>query len=74
MSEFSQGGVGEAALQPRPRMATWAVVATTPASELDECLVGTWRTTDDESAITFDGDTYTEEDGRGFRELASRAS
>ena len=223
MSEFSHGGVGEAALQPRRRMATWAVVAITlgavvgaallfgagfvtgvvttsaaqgalpggttsdagnpapdgggtgsatgdaPASEFDECLVGTWRTTDyvqkttgpdgesvltglnrtftfdatgrhvvtydqveatltvgdAKSAITFDGtvvyqvtlagsqmnfslesadgsmtvqpeqgdkevrdlqpgtgsvtytcdgDTYTEEDGRGFREVASRVS
>ena len=101
MSEFSHGSVGEAALQPRRRMATWAVVAITlgavlgaallfgagfvagvvttsaaesagalpggttadsgdtapgggtgsatgdaPASGFDECLVGTWRTTD----------------------------
>lgn len=211
MSGLSQGSVGGAALQPRRRMATWAVVAITlgavlgatllfgagfvvgvvttsaaesagalpggttadsadaPASAFDECLVGTWRTTDyvqkstgpdgdsvltglnrtftfdatgrhvvtyDEvvasltvgdakSAITFDGtvvyqvalsgpqmsfslesadgsmtvqpergakevrdlqpgtgavtytcegDTYTEEDGRGFREVAARVS
>ena len=102
MSEFSQGSVGEPALQPRRRMATWAVVAITlgsvlgaallfgagfvvgvvttsaaesagalpggstpgssdtapdgggtgsatgdaPAAGFDECLVGTWRTTD----------------------------
>ena len=101
MSEFSHGSIGDAALQPRRRMATWAVVAITlgavlgaallfgagfvagvvttsaaesagalpggttadsgdtapgggtgsatgdaPASGFDECLVGTWRTTD----------------------------
>lgn len=108
MSEFGQGTVGDAAPQPRRRMATWAIVAITlgavvgaallfgagfvtgvltssaarsagalpggtttdssdtapdgggtgsatgdaPASGFDECLVGTWRTTDYEQKTT----------------------